>query len=68
MKILLLVFFALFLFGTSNAQTYSSNSKVKNSNKPEAEGLYALWYQNSENPLLYLNQPYINGGQMVFQW
>jgi len=37
-------------------------------NRSGAVGLYALWYQNTANPEQYLQQPYINGGQMVYQW
>ena len=44
-----------------------SNAKSK-PNRDEAAGLYALWYQNTPNPELYLNQPYVIGGQMVYQW
>lgn len=44
----------------------SSNNEY--ATQPEPEGLYALWYSNRENPEQYLTQPYITGGQMVFQW
>ncbi len=32
------------------------------------EGLYSLWYQKRENAEAFLQQPYIVGGQMVYQW
>ena len=65
MKKLLLGFFTILMLNTLNAQ---NSENISRPNNTDAEGLYALWYQNKENPELYLNQPYIIGGQMVFQW
>ncbi len=32
------------------------------------EGIYSLWYQRRENAEVFLQQPYVVGGQMVYQW
>ncbi len=65
MKKLQLISLAMLLLNVLNAQHSANTPGRKNA---DAEGLYALWYKNKENPELYLNQPYIIGGQMVFQW
>jgi len=66
-KILVLLLSAL-ISNTLFSQNSAIATKVNNLNRDEASGLYALWYQNTPNAEQYLNQPYIIGGQMVYQW
>jgi len=66
-RILLILLSTLWLSPIFAQNLTNSNAK-SNPNRDEAVGLYALWYQNTANPELYLNQPYVIGGQMVYQW
>lgn len=50
------------------AQNSATLYAGRNQTRTGPEGLYALWYQKRENPQQYLDQPYIVGGQMVYQW
>jgi len=66
-KYLFFLFAGLYT-STVIAQDSVISSKVYNPNRENAAGLYALWYQKRPNPEQYLQQPYIIGGQMVYQW
>ena len=50
------------------AQDLSTSNDKSKPDRDEGKGLYALWYQNTPNSEQYLQQPYIIGGQMVYQW
>jgi hypothetical protein len=66
-RILLVLLSSLMISPIFSQNLINSNAK-SNPNRDEAAGLYALWYQNTPNAEQYLNQPYIIGGQMVYQW
>lgn len=68
MKKLILVFLSVLVLSSLFAQNSATLSGGKKKDRDEAVGLYALWYQNTANAEQYLNQPYIIGGQMVYQW
>ena len=68
MKKLLFVLLVFMILGTMKAQNPETLSSEIKKNRDEEVGLYALWYQNTANPEQYLQQPYIIGGQMVYQW
>jgi len=68
MKKLLFLFLSTLMLGPLFAQNPNKHSGDIKNNRDEGAGLYALWYQNTANPEQYLQQPYIVGGQMVYQW
>jgi hypothetical protein len=68
MKLLLFVVFAGVMVGPLVAQQSDKLSAGQNQNLAGAEGIYALWYKGQKNPDLFLQQTYVTGGQMVFQW
>lgn len=56
------------MLSSSFAQKSVTISGDKEPKLTGAEGLYALWYKNKPNEKEFLEQPYMIGGQMVFQW
>lgn len=66
-KILIFSLLAIML-NTIGAQNSATLSACKEPKLTGAEGLYALWYKNKPNEKEFLEQPYMIGGQMVFQW
>jgi len=68
MNKLLLVFISTLMLSSSFAQNSATLSGDKEPKLTGAEGLYALWYKNKPNENEFLEQPYMIGGQMVFQW
>lgn len=68
MKRLLFILLAFTILGTIKAQNTVTISAGKEPKLTGAEGLYALWYKNKVNENEFLEQPYMIGGQMVFQW
>jgi len=68
MNRLLLIFLSALILNSAVAQ---NTATLSGNNEPKltgAEGLYALWYKNKANENEFLEQPYMIGGQMVFQW
>jgi hypothetical protein len=68
MKKLLLVYLLALMLSPIVARNSDSLSDDKKHPRTGAEGIYALWYKSQKDPDLFLRQPYITGGQMVFQW
>ncbi len=68
MKLILFIVFTCVMQGSLLAQKSDKLSAYQNQNLRGAEGIYALWYKGQKNPDLFLKQPYVTGGQMVFQW
>jgi hypothetical protein len=68
MKTLLLVLSAASMLTSLLAQGTAANPSETQRTRPGPEGLYALWYQKRENAEVFLQQPYVVGGQMVYQW
>jgi len=68
MNKLLLAFMSIMMLGPLLAQNPDKLSGEIKKNRADEIGLYALWYQSTANPEQYLQQPYIIGGQMVYQW
>lgn len=68
MNKLLLVFISTLMLSSLFVQNSAMLSGDKEPKLTGAEGLYALWYKNKVNEKEFLEQPYMIGGQMVFQW
>ncbi len=68
MKRLILLFLSALMLNSLVAQNAATPSVNKEPKLTGAEGLYALWYKNKPNANEFLEQPYMIGGQMVFQW
>jgi len=68
MQRLVLIFLSALMLQSMVAQKTSKPSGNKEPKLTGAEGLYALWYKNKSNEKEFLEQPYMIGGQMVFQW
>ncbi len=68
MKLFLIVVFICVMQDPLMAQESAKLFSQIKKNRADEIGLYALWYQNTANAEQYLKQPYIIGGQMVYQW